>query len=69
MAGRGMGCAVKGGGAVGSGPKNKMVSKTSKKTGPVMMNKGGMAEKVMGGGMAYKKDGGMMKNRKGSSCK
>ena len=41
MAVRGMGCATKGGGCVGSGPKNKMVSKTSKKTGPVMMKDGG----------------------------
>jgi hypothetical protein len=29
-----MGIATKGGGAVESGPKNKMVSETSKKTGP-----------------------------------
>jgi hypothetical protein len=43
MAGRGMGAATKGGGAVGSGPKNRMVSTTSKKTGPVMMADGGMA--------------------------
>ena len=40
--GRGMGCATRGGGAVGSGPKNKTVSETSKKTGPIMMNAGGM---------------------------
>jgi hypothetical protein len=32
MAGRGMGAATKGGGAVESGPKNKMVSETSDKT-------------------------------------
>ena len=67
MAGRGMGCATRGGGAVESGPKNKMLSKTSKKTGPVMMAKGGeainehkkMAMGMMGGGMAkkYKKGG------------
>jgi hypothetical protein len=36
MAGRGMGAATKGGGAVESGPKNKMVSETSTKTGPVI---------------------------------
>lgn len=41
MAGRGMGCATKGGGAVESGPKNKMIKKTSKTTGPIMMSKGG----------------------------
>lgn len=71
MAGRGMGIATQGGGCVSSGPKNKMVSKTSDKTGPAMVAKGGlMSKKMMGGGMAYKKDGGMMsKKRKGSSCK
>jgi hypothetical protein len=68
MAGRGMGCAVRGGGAVGSGPKNKMVSETSQNTGPVMMKKGGavnqhkrmaMGKKMMGGGMVkgYRKGG------------
>lgn len=67
MAGKGMGCATRGGGAVESGPKNKMVSKTSKTSGPVMMAKGGeainqhkrMAMGMMGGGMAkgYKKGG------------
>jgi hypothetical protein len=45
MAGRGMGAATKGGGCVGSGPRNRMMSETSKKTGPVMMAKGGMADK------------------------
>lgn len=34
---RGMGCATKGGG------KGKMIKATSKKTGPVMMRNGGMA--------------------------
>jgi hypothetical protein len=80
MAGRGMGAATKGGGCVGKGPKNKMLSSTSKKTGPVMMAMGGdvnahkeMAMGMMGGGMAsgYKK-GGMAKKvkkmRKGGSC-
>lgn len=81
MAGRGMGCAVKGGGAVGKGPKNKMLSEPSTKTGKVlMMAEGGdvnqhkrMAMGMMGGGMArgYKK-GGMAKKvkkmRKGGSC-
>jgi len=71
MAGKGMGCATRGGGAVMSGPKNRMVSETSKTTGPVMMKKGGavnqhkrmaMGEKVkgyMGGGMVkgYRKGG------------
>jgi len=82
MAGRGMGCATRGGGAVESGPRNKMVSETSKKTGPVMMSKGGainqhkrmaMGKKVkgyMGGGMAKGyMGGGMVKGyRKGGMC-
>ena len=45
MAGKGMGCATRGGGAVESGPKNKVLSKTSQTTGPVMMAKGGAAKK------------------------
>ena len=71
MAGRGMGVATRGGGCVESGPKNRMVSKTSNNSGPVMMAKGGeainqhkkMAMGMMGGGMVkgYKKGG--------SSCK
>ena len=50
---RGMGCAVRGGG------KGKTIKATSKKTGPIMMNKGGMAispRKRMAIGM---KNGGM----------
>ena len=50
--GRGMGIATRGGGAVESGPANKMVSETSKTTGPVMMAKGYAA-----GGAAMKKKG------------
>ena len=70
MAGKGMGVASRGGGAVESGPKNKMVSTTSKTTGPAMMAKGGMAVSprkkmamgMMGGGMMTKgmAAGGMM---------
>ena len=72
MAGRGMGCAVKGGGAVGSGPKNRMISETSKKTGPVMMTMGGDVNAHKAMAMGYKK-GGMAKKkvkkmRKGGSC-
>jgi hypothetical protein len=63
-----MGAATKGGGCVESGPRNKMLSKTSNKTGPVMMKNGGavnqhkkmaMGKKMMGGGMVkgYKKGG------------
>jgi len=72
MAGKGMGCAVRGGGAVESGPKNKMLSETSKKTGPAMMNKGGMANK---GGMNEHKRmamgkaiGAAKKMKKGGMC-
>jgi hypothetical protein len=72
MAGKGMGCANRGGGAVMSGPKNRVTSEPSKTSGPVMMKKGGavnqhkrmaMGQKVvgkMGGGMmskGYKKGG------------
>ena len=42
MAGRGMGCAMRGGGAVESGPANKMISEPSKTTGVPMMKKGGI---------------------------
>ena len=45
MAGRGMGAATRGGGAVESGPANKMISEPSKSTGIPMMAKGGMANK------------------------
>ena len=74
MAGKGMGCATRGGGAVMSGPKNRVTSEPSKTSGPVMMKKGGavnqhkrmaMGQKVngmMGGGMAKK-------YRKGGMCK
>tara|TARA_R100000152_G_C6678908_1_gene113279 strand:+ start:227 stop:553 length:327 start_codon:yes stop_codon:yes gene_type:complete len=44
MAGRGMGIATRGGGAVSSGPRNKKVSAPSTKV-EVMMAKGGMANK------------------------
>ena len=54
MAGRGMGAATRGGGAVESGPKNKMVSETSTSTGVPMMAKGGMAKGMMAGGMMSK---------------
>ena len=72
MAGKGMGCATRGGGAVMSGAKNHVTSEPSKKSGPVMMKKGGavnqhkrmaMGQKItgkMGGGMmskGYKKGG------------
>lgn len=63
MAGRGMGCAVRGGGAVGSGPKNRMISDTSDKTGPVMMSKGGAINQhkrmAMGKGVKGYRKGGM----------
>ena len=73
MAGRGMGCATRGGGAVGSGPKNKMVSETSQNTGPVMLAAGGavnqhkrmaMGKKVKG----YMGGGAVKGYRKGGMC-
>ena len=66
MAGRGMGAATRGGGAVESGAKNKMMSEPSKSTGVPMLAKGGSAKKkpkgMMGGGMMAKgmMSGGMM---------
>ena len=64
MAGKGMGCATKGGGAVMSGPKNKVMSSPSKKTGPVMMNKGGAVNQHKRMAMGKKVKG----YRKGGSC-
>jgi len=68
MAGRGMGAAVKGGGDVSTGPKNKMISEPSMTTGKVaMLANGGdvnqhkrMAMGMMDGGMpmrGYNKGG------------
>lgn len=72
MAGKGMGCASRGGGAVMSGPKNHMVSETSKKTGPVMMKKGGAVnqhKRMAMGKPIGKMGGGMVKGyRKGGMC-
>jgi hypothetical protein len=45
MAGRGMGMATKGGGAVRSGPRNKVLKTKSKTTGIPMYNKGGSVGK------------------------
>ena len=77
MAGRGMGIATRGGGAVTSGARNKKVSSTQATTGVPMykkggavnkMTKGGAVKKMMGGGMMTKgapvkkmMEGGMMK--------
>ena len=60
MAGRGMGAATKGGGAVGSGPRNRMISETSEKTGQLMLAKGGMVKK--------KKKKVMSKSKGGMAC-
>ena len=59
MAGRGMGAATKGGGAVESGPRNRMLSETSKTTGPVMLAKGGEAKKKKKKKVMAKAKGGM----------
>lgn len=61
MAGRGMGAATKGGGCVGTGPKNRMISETSKTSGPVMMAKGGAVNQHKR--MAMGKAAGGMMNR------
>lgn len=68
MAGKGMGAATQGGGCVSSGPKNKMVKKTSTKIAPVMMAKGGAVNqhKRMAMGMAC--GGSTKKMKKGGSC-
>jgi hypothetical protein len=57
MAGKGMGAATAGGGCVEKGSRNKMVSQTSKTTGPVFLADGGdvSPRKRMAMGM---KDGG-----------
>jgi hypothetical protein len=52
-----MGAATKGGGAVESGPRNRVLSETSKTTGPVMMAKGGLAKKKKKKVMAKAKGG------------
>lgn len=61
MAGRGMGAATKGGGAVDTGPRNKVLKETSQTTGPMMMKHGGavnqhkrmaMGKKLKKGGMS-----------------
>ena len=62
MAGKGMGIATKGGGAVEKGPRNRMESNPVEgKAKPIMMAKGGdvsprkkMAMGMMGGGMMKK---------------
>lgn len=76
MAGRGMGAATRGGGAVESGPKNRMLSEPSMKTQKVLlMSKGGAVNqhKMMAMGKKPKKmmGGGMMRGYKdgGSACK
>jgi hypothetical protein len=69
-----MGCATRGGGAVMSGPKNRVTSEPSKTTGPVMMKKGGAVNQhkrmAMGQKITGKMGGGMVKGyRKGGMCK
>jgi len=62
MAGRGMGAATRGGGAVTSGAKNKKVSSTESTTGIPMYKKGGAVNKMTKGGSVKKMmGGGMMK--------
>jgi len=71
MAGRGMGVAARGGGCVGSGPKNKMLSEPSMKTGKVVKAAMGgeinqhkaMAMGMMHGGEPMRMRGGGMPMR------
>jgi hypothetical protein len=74
MAGRGMGAATKGGGAVGTGPRNKVLKHTEQTTGPIMMKNGGAVNQhkrmAMGEKVTKKMGGGMVKKyRKGGMCK
>ena len=65
MAGKGMGCATKGGGCVEKGAKNRMVSKTSQTTGPVFMANGGDVSPRKRMAMGMKMGGKVKKMRKG----
>ena len=60
MAGRGMGAATRGGGAVRSGPRNKVLKTRSQTTGIPMYNKGGAVKKPTKKVAAKKNRGGMM---------
>jgi hypothetical protein len=64
MAGKGMGCAMRGGGAVTSGAKNRMMSEPSKTTGPVRMKTGGAVNQHKRMAMGKKVKG----YRKGGMC-
>jgi len=64
MAGRGMGCATRGGGAVESGAKNRMISKTSETSGPIMMKDGDAVNQHKRMAMGKKVKG----YRKGGMC-
>lgn len=64
MAGRGMGAATKGGGAVESGPRNKVLEQTSRTSGPVMMARGGEAKMARGGMAKMARGGAVKKNKK-----
>ena len=65
MAGRGMGIATKGGGAVTSGPRNKKLTSTQDTTGIPMYKKGGAVKKMTKGGAVKKMMGGGMMTKGG----
>jgi len=68
MAGRGMGIATKGGGAVTSGPRNKKLTSTQDTTGIPMYKKGGAVKKEMmskGGAVKMMTKGGSVKKMMG----
>jgi hypothetical protein len=66
MAGRGMGAATKGGGAVGTGPRNRMMDMKSQTTGPIMMKNGGAVNQHKKMAMGEKL---VKKYKKGGMCK
>jgi hypothetical protein len=71
MAGKGMGIATRGGGAVISGARNKKVSSTESTTGIPMYKKGGAVNKMTKGGAVNKmtKGGAVNKMTKGGAVK
>lgn len=68
MAGKGMGAATAGGGCVEKGSRNKMVSQTSKTTGPVFLAEGGDVSPHKRMAMGMKCGGKVKKMKKGGGC-
>jgi hypothetical protein len=68
MAGKGMGAATAGGGCVEKGSRNKMVSQTSKTTGPVFLADGGDVSPRKRMAMGLKDGGSAKKMKMGGKC-